>query len=251
MILILHVKVIPANVRPPSNMELVGCALLLLFNSHVTSSNHHESVPINYSLEALDYILRIIEYEISIKPGAFTCVFYNVASENYEDNAMHAVLESPRLDRVAKYVITRDYRDGCGTIPASPSMLLLYPGDDAEYMELQTTKDHLKTVLNMFDPSTKVLVLVNQTNLNVAVSVAIALLWANVMSSCYVDSVTAHGIQCNKPMCWKEPRMQKPIHCIYFRGCVEGLGGKTFTMCKIQSRQHRGMSDGLTKLRDI
>lgn len=212
VILISQVQVIPTNVRPPSIMKLVGCTFLLLFNSHVTSFNNHENVPINYSLEALDYILQIIEYEISIEPGAFSCVFYNVASQNYDDNVMHAVLESPRLDRVAKYVITRDYRDGRGTLPASPSMLLLYPGDDAEYYELQTTKNHLNLVLSSIDPTTKVLVFANHTNMKVALGIAIALLWAKVISSCYVDSVTAHGLQCNRPMCWNEPRMQRPMY---------------------------------------
>ncbi|EDS29781.1 conserved hypothetical protein [Culex quinquefasciatus] len=80
-------------------MKLLACALwtLLALLPLVT---------LTFSEPSLEYILRTIDYLISVKPGVFSVVFYDAAGPDDSGNGIFdELMKSPRLNHVVKYAI--------------------------------------------------------------------------------------------------------------------------------------------------
>lgn len=139
-------------------MKRVGLLLFVLFKSVLGYSSDPD---------ALDYILRSIEHEASIESGLFRCVFYDLSQQNSFRNFLGDILQSPRLEHVLKYVVTNgSFENKLDYLPWHPSMLLIYPGTDADYLLLEETIRNIAFVLNCFNPTTKVVVFVDAADHN-------------------------------------------------------------------------------------
>ena len=73
------------------------------------------------TLNVLNYVLDVIEFEASVHPSVLTCVFYDIDPySHFSDNIWVDLLRSPRLDHVVKYVIRGGYQDQLDYMSNSP-----------------------------------------------------------------------------------------------------------------------------------
>ncbi|KAL1396853.1 hypothetical protein pipiens_010207 [Culex pipiens pipiens] len=81
-------------------MNLLGCTFLLLLALQPSSA---------YNQDALDHVLRTIEYLASVHGGVFSCIFYDLSQSSHL-GVWNDVLTSPRLDHiVVKYVFDESF----------------------------------------------------------------------------------------------------------------------------------------------
>ncbi|EDS27204.1 conserved hypothetical protein [Culex quinquefasciatus] len=108
-----------------------------------------------YTPEALDYILRCIEYEASVAAGTLSLILYDLAPQHPFNNILSAILQSPRLEHVVKYVVNGTYQEGLEDLPWHPSMLLIHPGSDVRHLMRPNTSRDMNLVLELFNPTAK------------------------------------------------------------------------------------------------
>lgn len=170
----------------------------------------HCSFP--YSPEVLDYFLRTIEYLASVEPGSFSCVFYDVTAKNRFDNILNEILQSPRISHVVKYVLNGTFHDGLVKLPMQPSILIIYPGNDVQYLEQSDTMWNIYNVTRLFHPSTKVLAFVDYSNQALVKSLLNQLYNVKFAYSVFVDSRTLNVIYCYGEICSEWPRLPQPMY---------------------------------------
>ncbi|EDS32066.1 conserved hypothetical protein [Culex quinquefasciatus] len=121
-----------------------------------------------YTADALDYILKAVEFLESIHAGVFSCVFWDISARHTYDNIQQAVLESSRLTNVVRYVVKGCHRTALEIVPWSPTVLFIWPGYDAEYLGLEETRRNIYSSTELIDPSTKVVIFADLHDLKVA-----------------------------------------------------------------------------------
>ncbi|XP_039446718.1 uncharacterized protein LOC120426074 [Culex pipiens pallens] len=172
------------------------------------------------STDAQDYVLRAIEYLVSVKPGVFSCVFYDVTQRSF-DNDFNVILESPRLGNVVKYVINGTYHEGLAKLEPEPSLLILHPGNDSDHFE--ANMKHVQDFLRLFKPTTKVLVLIDSYNEVLVGKIYFAIHTVKYTYSAYVERLGMLAYFCNGVNCWRWPRVPQPMYLFsYGRRWIQG-----------------------------
>ncbi|XP_039446687.1 uncharacterized protein LOC120426065 [Culex pipiens pallens] len=185
-------------------MKLTGLILSVLLKSSLAGT---------YNPEALDYVLRSIEHEANIESGLFRCVFYDISRPNAFRNFLGDVLQSPRLENVLKYVVTKgSFENKLINLPWHPSMLLIYPGNDAKHLLLGETLKNLEFILGCFNPTTKVMVLLNTTDEVLVGRILQHVYWTGFASIVLFDTVTQHTFLFNAVF---QTFFRQPPHPIY------------------------------------
>lgn len=189
-------------------MAAIGIPLFILSNALSSST---------YDLRALDYSLNAIEFQASIKPGVFSCIFYDVAPQKSTNNIFDAILKSPRLDHVAKYVVNGTYHDGLQNLPWNPSLLVIHSGNDVEHLKRANTVWNVNKVLELFNPTTKVLTFVNLSNWLLKEEMKQRMIIFGYTSTVFFDSQTLHSVHCNAGMyCLEWSGMIQPTFLFSF-----------------------------------
>lgn len=142
-----------------------------------------------YTPEALDYILRCIEYEASVAGGTLSLILYDLAPQYPFNNILSAILQSPRLEHVLKYVVNGSYHQNLVNLPWHPSMLLIHPGYDVAHLVRSKTSRDMKLVLELFNPTAKALVFVDFNNWNLLGTVFKGVFNVGFASMVFFDSV--------------------------------------------------------------
>lgn len=184
-------------------MSFIGWTVLVLL--------HLQLIPA-HTPEALDYVLRSIEYLASVHGGVFSCIFYDVAPHGSYDNILDAILKSPRIDHVAKYVLNGTYHDDLEKLPWNPSLLLVHPGYDVEFLKRNETIWNMIYLMTLFNPTTKVLVFVD-LNKQVLVEEIESKVGASIFCySVYFDSLKMKARHCNGVWCATFPGAFAPMY---------------------------------------
>lgn len=183
--------------------------------------------PTVVSEKSLEYLLTSIEYEASISPGSFRCVFYEVSSSYSTENTITKIMGSPKLDHVLKNVLSGPYSNDWVRLPLRPSLLLIHPGDDIEYLQRNDTIWNLYYLLQLFDPTTKVLVLVDQPNYAIVRAISVYVFTVRYSYLVCFDSQTMWTVLCNALRC---NSLITPPHPIYlFRWAWRNISGRNVT----------------------
>lgn len=199
-------------------MKLLGSALLILMGIQPSLALNPES---------LDYVTRTIEYLTSVQGGAFSCVFCDFAPRNPYDNILDAILKSPRLDHVVKFVLNGTYHVGLQKLPWNPSMLLLHPGHDDAHLEHNNTQKNLYFLLELFNPTTKVFVFLNHSNSLLVKSIRSQLSRVGFTYYVFFDTVTKRDVQCNLVWCWRFAKAPHPMYLFTYGH--RGMQGRNIT----------------------
>lgn len=184
-------------------MKLTGCVLWILYTTKVT---------VSFNPEALDYVLRTIAYLKRVDSGVLSCVFYDLTLQHTFDNILGAILKSPQLDQVVKYVISGSYEDDRPKLPRDPSVLLIHAGNDAVHLGHPETIRSLVLTLRLFNPATNVLVFVNQSDELLVRAIDEPVRGSGFNHPVFMDSTTMHGHLCNSFWCWKYSKSIQPIY---------------------------------------
>lgn len=184
-------------------MKLLGYVLWILVRT---------SCVVSFSPEALDYVLRTLEYLESVESGMFSCVFYDLSAQYPYDNVLGAILKSPRLDHVIKYATGGQFREAFEDLPRDPSMLLIHPGNDAAYFDPFENKKSIVFLLKLFNPTTKVLVFVNATNELLAQRIQEPISFVGFTHPVFLDPVTMRATIFNAIGNSIETRVPDPMH---------------------------------------
>lgn len=184
-------------------MKLKGCVLLMLISAEMVST---------YSVDGLNYLLRTFEYLESVQAGVFSCVFWDITANETHEGIMNAVLKSDRLTGVTKYLIKGSYFEEMEILPWNPSMLVILPGENVEYLEHEETKKNLSRTMRLFDPATKVLVLTDLENSHVAKIIGLQIYLVQFMYFVIMDSRTMRIVQCNGVWDWSWTKALQPMN---------------------------------------
>lgn len=118
-----------------------------------------------YHPEAYDYVLFTIEYLANVEPGVFSCVFYDLTPRHPfgDDSILGQLLRSPQLDHVLKLALNGSQPTDVqlGKLPDNPSLIVIDPGSNAFRLERSGILSSDDAVIGVFNPATKVLVLVD------------------------------------------------------------------------------------------
>ncbi|XP_039447017.1 uncharacterized protein LOC120426321 [Culex pipiens pallens] len=183
-----------------------------------------------YNLDTLNIVLKSIEYLISVKPGAFSCVFYDVAPHYPHDNILDAILKSPRLDHVAKYVVNGSERTNVYKLPWNPSLLLLHTGNNVSHLESFDVIVDMFYFMYLFDPATKMLVFVDELYTPAMIQMQGHVYYASFNYFVYIGDTSKDVYQCNGVYCWNRPREQHPMYL--FSYCRRSMQGRNITYIK-------------------
>lgn len=184
-------------------MKLLGYVLWILVGT---------SCVVSFSPEALDYVLRTLEYLESVESGMFSCVFYDLSAQSPYDNILGAILKSPRLDHVIKYATGGQFREAFEDLPRDPSMLLIHPRNDAAYFDPFENKKSIVFLLKLFNPTTKVLVFVNASNELLAQRIQEPISFVGFTHPVFLDPVTMRVTIFNAIGNSIETRVPDPMH---------------------------------------
>lgn len=200
-------------------MNLLGCTFLLLLGLQPSSA---------YNQDALDHVLRTIEYLASVHGGVFSCIFYDL-SQGSHPGVWNDVLTSARLDHiVVKYVFDESFVAHHDTPlgdprnpPAHPSMLLINPGRDDRYLGLPDVETRIHYFLLLLNPFTKVLIFADRTNLPVFHKILYFVNNNGFNNIVFIDSFDMHSLHCNLQKCRSRSRMPHPMNW-FLRRSMEG-----------------------------
>ncbi|EDS32724.1 conserved hypothetical protein [Culex quinquefasciatus] len=197
--------------------------VLLIFCAIVQRSS-------TFNADTLERTLVAIEYLISVKPGAFSCVFYDVAPQYPHDNILDAILKSPRLDHVAKYVVDGSERNNVYKLPWNPSLLLLHTGNNVSHLESFDVIVDMFYFMFLFDPATKMLVFVDELYTPAMIQMQGHVYYASFNYFVYIGDTSKDVYQCNGVYCWNRPREQHPMYL--FSYCRRSMQGRNITYIK-------------------
>ncbi|EDS29234.1 conserved hypothetical protein [Culex quinquefasciatus] len=178
--------------------------ILLLLLSSPTSAT--------YTPEALDYVLRCVEYEASVAGGTLSLILYDIAPKNPFDNILNAILQSPRLAHVVKYVVNGTYQEDLVALPWHPSMLLIHPGSDVRHLMRPRTSRDMKLVLELFNPTAKALVFVDFNNFDLLGTVFQEVFNVGFVSMVFFDSVAMRADLWNRISGMRWTRVPPPLY---------------------------------------
>ncbi|EDS29783.1 conserved hypothetical protein [Culex quinquefasciatus] len=160
--------------------------------------------------DSLQYILRTIDYLISVKPGVFSVVFYDAAGpDDSRDGIFDNLVKSPRLNHVVKFVIGGSYRGEFDKLPTDPTIVVLNAGNDSKYLQSNETVTSMKSTLNLFSSTTRLLVFVDQSS---QAAVQETIYWSSYTASVFMDSATQYVRFCNGLFCWNWPGLGHPMY---------------------------------------
>ncbi|EDS32079.1 conserved hypothetical protein [Culex quinquefasciatus] len=125
---------------------------------------------------------------------------------------MNAVLQSDRLTGVTKYLVKGSYFEEMESLACNPSLLVIFPGEDVIYFDNEETKKNLSRTMRLFHPATKVLVLTDLENPQVAEIVGVQIYTVKFMYFVIMDSRTMRIVQCNGVWDWSWPRALQPMN---------------------------------------
>lgn len=197
-------------------MKLLGSVLLVLFKIEFSRA---------YSTSSLEYVLQAIEYLSSERSGVFSCVFYDIGPKNPFDNLLNDVMQSPRLNHVVKYVIHGSYNESFEMLPWHPKVLIVHPGHDLDH--LKSIKWEIARVLKLFNPTTKVLGLVNFSNRKMSEALEEFIFFCKFTYAVYLDIATMQVRQCNGFHCWN--RKEVPELKLLFTFGQRSMEGRNIT----------------------
>lgn len=143
-----------------STMKLATLLMLLLFNKNDAANQ----------MDGMYYVLRSIEFEASVQSGPSSLVLLDATPQYPFNNILSAILRAPRLSHVVKYVVNGSWHKNLEKLPWNPSMLAIHPGNDV--VHLTRTSDAIKAVLELFNPTTKVLVFIDYSNMAVVKAIS-------------------------------------------------------------------------------
>lgn len=193
-------------------MKLIVCTLLLL----------NVQLALTYKVAALNYVLDTIEFLASEYFGVFSCVFYDISRRDPYNNILNQVLQSPRLSHVVKYVLNSSYQEEFyEQMPFHPTMLLIYPGNEIGHLERNDTIWNMTYTMKLFDPTTKVVVLVGP-NRRVAKAMEDQIYWIRFASSAIMNILTMGVTLCNGVYCADLPQVPHPryLFTLYAREMI-------------------------------
>lgn len=191
------------SVSSTTEMKLKGCVLLILIRTELVST---------YSVDVLNYLLRTFEYLESVHAGVFRCVFWDITADETHEGIMNAVLQSDRLTGVTKYLVKGSYFEEMESLACNPSLLVIFPGEDVMYFDNEETKKNLSRMMRLFHQATKVLVLTDLENPQVAEIVGVQIYTVKFMYFVIMDSRTMRIVQCNGVWNWSWPRALQPMN---------------------------------------
>lgn len=184
----------------------------------------------------MDNVLRAIEFLISVKPGVFSCVFYDATPQNKRYNILDVILRSSRLNYINKYVITNaNRRAQIKNLPWNPSLLLIYAGNNHTHLGTTEVIEDIMSVTYSFDPSTKVLVLLGQLKSPVLKEMKSLIVYVQFIYSTFIDSSARIVYQCNAVHCFRRPKEQHPMYLFTWKR--RWLKGRKITY--IETYQYR------------
>ncbi|EDS29222.1 conserved hypothetical protein [Culex quinquefasciatus] len=120
-------------------------------------SVHRNSFSSAYNPRGLDYALEVIETLASESSGIYECIFFDMSPQYPFENIMTDLMQSPRLQYVARYVVRGSFRPA--TLPKKPLLLLLDPGEAK--LKNRDEQMIIYKFLKVFHPATKVLVFID------------------------------------------------------------------------------------------
>lgn len=106
--------------------------------------------------ESLAYFIHVITYLAAHQTGTFNCVFYELHQSESYNNFLGQLLQSPKLDHIAKVVLDGSFQTTYDFYPNKPSLMVLHVGnrDVSKSADLGLLKS-----LMVWDPSCRVMVL--------------------------------------------------------------------------------------------
>lgn len=196
-------------------MKLISCFLITQLALQPIST---------YTTEALDYLLRSIEFLVSVKPGLFSCVFIDFSPHFPYDNILNALLQSPRLEYVVKYVANGSYTEEMEKLPLHPSLLIIHPGQDLEHLKRNETKYNLYNYVVLFNPLTRMLVLGEPLDITSKMTFQSEMYEYRVKYSVFFDISTMRSRQINGYWQFDEIKPLDPIFLFEsYRNYMAGL----------------------------
>ncbi|EDS32078.1 conserved hypothetical protein [Culex quinquefasciatus] len=199
-------------------MKLTGHVLLILLRIELSFS---------YRPEVLEYVLRAIDYLDSVQSEVFSCIFWDISSQQ-----SHHVKGS-HLDALEK-------------LPWKASLLLILAGEDVMHLEREETKHNLSLSLQSVDPATKVLVFANLENQALLQSLGKQIFDVKFAYFILLDCDTGRVVQCNGVNNWVLP---KAPHLMYlFTFSYRWMAGRNITYVKSEDLfpfywNHRWMNE--------
>nr|NP_001345275.1 ionotropic receptor 144 precursor [Aedes aegypti] len=156
------------------------------------SSFTHVSTELWLQQQLLQYTVSVIQHYARQKPGWFECIFYDI-SAGTDYGWFNALLSSPHLDNVARYVIDENFRIDYGIIPLKPSLTVVYVGD----RELHPSASPLLVQLffAFLDANCRLIVLLNTENFKVYQGIGSLLAYAQFDKITFVGTRIMRTIQ--------------------------------------------------------
>lgn len=148
-----------------------------------------------------------------------------MSPQTFFDDTLDVILKSPQMDHVVKYVANGTNYADAQLLPWDVSMVIVQVGCDASYLQQNDTRRQLLYFMDLFNPFTKLIVIVDYSNfvlMNHIMSQIYKVMYACVI---FFDSATKHVVYCNGALCWDFPSALPPVYLFtYGRRWYKGLG---------------------------
>lgn len=198
-------------------MSKICCVLLILLTLEYNSTSEITQETKNYYFyeNALQYVLQAIEFWSSLHAGVFSCVFYYAGPTVINDNILDAVLHSPRLNHVIKYVVNGTYQNLLLNLQRNPSMVLMHPGHD--HLKLRNHFYNVTYILSLFTPATQMVTFVDYSYPELLYEVHGIVHWVGFSYSVFIDSRKFCICQCNGVTCWNWEKFPRLIYLFSYK----------------------------------
>lgn len=135
------------------------------------------------SFDLSSYLVSVIEHLAEVEPGTVKCVFYGLSSQHPFDNELKTVLRSPRLHFVTKYVLSGESTLDYTQLPQEPTLVLIQGSNVVPFSEA------IVRTLVIFNPGTKVVVLVNTATIDYQAYLSLLGLYLKFRNAVLLDKV--------------------------------------------------------------
>ncbi|EDS28183.1 conserved hypothetical protein [Culex quinquefasciatus] len=135
------------------------------------------------SFDLFSYLVSVIEHLAEVEPGTVKCVFYGLSSQHPFDNELETVLRSPRLPFVTKYVLSGESTLDYTQLPKEPTLVLIQGSNVVPFSEA------IVRTLVIFNPGTKVVVLVNTATIDYQAYLSLLGLYLKFRNAVLLDKV--------------------------------------------------------------